>query len=115
MVALALCSPNLRGHVGPVTIDGPLLPQTTYDDEVSVMVQDRNDETVDSLYYPSIVVGGPSSGPQTLDTRLINGLNVWENGGKRFEWTVESGKSYPIRLVNTAIHSPSSSTLMAIA
>ena len=69
------------------------------------MVQDWNHETVDSLYYPSIVVGGPSSGPQTLDTGLINGLNVWENGGKRFEWTVESGKSYRIRLVNTAIQS----------
>lgn len=92
-----------EGMFGPVVIHGPAAME--YDDEVVVLAQDWNHATVDSLYFPSQIVGSPSSGPQTLDTGLINGMNVWEGSGQRFEWTVESGKSYRIRLVNTAIQS----------
>ena len=92
-----------EGVFGPMTIHGPAAME--YDDEITVLAQDWNHETVNSLYYPSQVVGSPSSGPQTLDTGLINGMNVWEGSGQRFEWTISSGKSYRIRLVNTAIQS----------
>jgi FtsP/CotA-like multicopper oxidase with cupredoxin domain len=92
-----------EGVFGPIVINGPAAME--YDDEVVVMAQDWNHNTVDSLYYPSQVVGSATSGPQTLDTGLINGMNVFGSGGQRFEWTVESGKSYRIRLVNVAIQS----------
>ena len=92
-----------EGVFGPIVINGPAA--MPYDDEVVVLAQDWNHNTVDSLYYPSMDVTSPTSGPQTLDTGLINGMNVFGTTGQRFQWTVESGKSYRIRLVNTAIQS----------
>lgn len=94
-----------EGMFGPMTIHGPVQEGYEYDDEQFVVLQDWNHVPVDQLIGPSEVVGGPNSGAQTLDTGLINGLNVWENGGSRFQMSVQSGKSYRLRLVNTAIQS----------
>lgn len=38
-----------------------------------------------------------------MDTGLINGKNVYNGGGSRYEATFESGKKYLIRLINGAI------------
>ena len=92
-----------EGVFGPMVIHGPAAED--YDDEQMIMLQDWNHATVDSLYLPSQFVGNPNSGPQTLDTGLINGMNVWEGAGQQFEMTVEPGKSYRLRLVNVAIQS----------
>ena len=93
------------GIFGPMIIHGPAAAE--YDAEQMVMLQDWNHIPVTTLYEPSQIVGGPSSGPQTLDSGLINGMNVFPGatGGQRFEMTVQSGKSYRIRLVNSAIQS----------
>jgi FtsP/CotA-like multicopper oxidase with cupredoxin domain len=44
-----------------------------------------------------------TSGPPTLDNGLINGTNVYDDGGSRFETTFSAGSTYRIRLVNGAI------------
>ncbi|KAK5167025.1 uncharacterized protein LTR77_007754 [Saxophila tyrrhenica] len=92
-----------EGIWGPMIIHGPASAE--YDDEQFVALQDWNHIPVDTLFKPSEIITSPSSGPQTLDTGLINGMNVWEGAGKRFEMTVQSGKSYRLRLLNSAIQS----------
>lgn len=44
-----------------------------------------------------------TSGPPTLDNALINGTNVYEDGGFRYNVSFTSGTSYRIRLVNGAV------------
>lgn len=41
-------------------------------------------------------------GPPKLNNGLINGTNVYDDGGSRFETTFEAGKRYRLRLVNAA-------------
>ena len=63
-------------------------------------------ETVDELYQKVQTVG-----PQSMTTGLINGTNVFgadgasNQTGSRFSTSVQSGKSYRFRLVNSAIDS----------
>ena len=91
-----------EGVFGPMVIHGPAAAD--YDEEQFILVQDWNHATVDSLFQQSQVLG-IGTGPLTLDTGLINGMNTWGDVGKKWEMTVQSGKSYRLRLVNTAIQS----------
>jgi FtsP/CotA-like multicopper oxidase with cupredoxin domain len=69
-----------------------------------IFLSDWSHTTVDEQYYYAQAVG-----PPTMDTALINGMNVYgEDGysnqtGSRFETSVEEGTSYRFRLVNGAI------------
>ncbi len=62
------------------------------------MLSDWLHQTTDELY--SIASSGA---PPTANNGLINGLNVYEDGGSRFQTSFQTGKSYRLRLVNTAI------------
>jgi len=93
-----------EGIFGPLVIDGPAAAE--YDDEEFVILQDWNHATVASLLDNSeIVIPGVRGGPVTLDTGLINGMNVWEGAGQFFTMKVKAGKKYRLRIVNTAIQS----------
>ncbi|KXT07393.1 hypothetical protein AC578_435 [Pseudocercospora eumusae] len=102
-----------EGVFGPLVIHGPAA--LDYDYEEMVVLQDWSHVTVDSMYQAAQTVGNgptdPNHGPRTLDTGLINGLNVWGTDGaanatgERFRMNVEFGKKYRLRLVNTAIQS----------
>ncbi|CAK4033978.1 hypothetical protein AC578_435 [Lecanosticta acicola] len=107
-----------EGIFGPMTIHGPAAEE--YDFEETVVVQDWSHATVDSMYQAAETVDDgppdpdPNHGPRTLDTGLINGMNIWgsdegynSNGatGQRWEMNVVSGKTYRLRLVNAAIQS----------
>ncbi|KAK3700910.1 hypothetical protein LTR37_015713 [Vermiconidia calcicola] len=92
-----------EGMFGPLVINGPAAAE--YDEEQTVMLGDWNHIPVDSYFADTQVVGNPLGGPQTMDTALINGMNVWEGSGKRYEMTVTKGKSYRLRLVNTSLQS----------
>ncbi|KAF2171368.1 multicopper oxidase [Zasmidium cellare ATCC 36951] len=99
-----------EGVFGPMVIHGPT--DEVYDDEQMIVVQDWSHATADSMYQSAQTVGpAPDHGPRTLDTGLINGVNVWgvdgaaNATGQRFKMTVIQGKTYRLRLVNTAIQS----------
>ncbi|KAF7190033.1 Laccase-1, partial [Pseudocercospora fuligena] len=102
-----------EGVFGPMVIHGPAA--LDYDYEEMVVLQDWSHVTVDSMYQAAQTVGNgltdPNHGPRTLDTGLINGLNVWGTDGaanatgERFRMNVEFGKKYRLRVVNTAIQS----------
>ncbi|EME88044.1 uncharacterized protein MYCFIDRAFT_28515 [Pseudocercospora fijiensis CIRAD86] len=103
-----------EGVFGPMVIHGPAA--LDYDDEETVLLQDWSHVTVNSMYQAAQTVGNgpsdPNHGPRTLDTGLINGLNIWEGTGgaanatgERFRMHVRFGKKYRLRLVNTAIQS----------
>lgn len=68
------------------------------EDKGMIMLSDWLHETTDALYNAA-----STSGPPTANNGLINGLNVYQDGGSRFETNFKSGKSYRLRLVNTAI------------
>jgi len=91
-----------EGVFGPMIIHGPH-SDDSYDEEEMIVLQDWNHIPVDALLdkAQSVAAGGPT----TLDTGLINGMNVWKGAGKRYEMTVTSGNTYLIRLVNVAIQS----------
>lgn len=99
------------GVFGPMIIHGPSSAEYDIDTGFAVL-QDWNHQTADEQYHFAETVGpAPKYGPRTLDTGLINGMNVWspDNGttvtGKRFEMTFQPGKTHRIRVVNTAIQS----------
>lgn len=85
-----------EGVLGGIVINGPAT--ANYDEDLGiVMLNDWDHQTVDELYSYA-----QTQGPPTLDTGLINGTNVWEDGGSYFEVSVEEDTSYRIRLVNGA-------------
>jgi FtsP/CotA-like multicopper oxidase with cupredoxin domain len=92
-----------EGVYGPLIIHGPASAE--YDEEQFIALQDWNHIPYSTLYHPAEVVSNGQTGPLTLDTGLINGMNVWEGAGKRWSMTVESGKSYRLRILNGAIQS----------
>jgi FtsP/CotA-like multicopper oxidase with cupredoxin domain len=76
---------------GPATAD--------YDEELEfILLSDWTHQTSDELYSFAQTVG-----PPLLNNGLINGKNIGPDGGSRFETSFESGKSYRVRIVNTAI------------
>jgi FtsP/CotA-like multicopper oxidase with cupredoxin domain len=108
-----------EGVLGPVVINGP--SSASYDVDAGVIqLQDWSHFTVDSRYdlaenatlIPNRTDGATFGGPVTMDTGLINGLNVWNGDnqnstpiGERYQLTFEPGKSYLLRVINSAIQS----------
>ncbi|KAI0016542.1 multicopper oxidase [Xylariomycetidae sp. FL0641] len=87
----------LNGVVGGIVINGPA--SAPYDEDKGlIMLQDWFHRTADELY-----ISASTAGPPTPDNGLINGTNVFEEGGSRFQTTFEAGKSYRLRLVNMAM------------
>ncbi|KAF2445480.1 multicopper oxidase [Karstenula rhodostoma CBS 690.94] len=86
-----------NGVFGPMVIHGPAT--ANYDAELEpIVLSDWSHQTSDELYSYSETVGPPE-----LQNGLINGLNTFGDGGSRYQTSFESGKSYRIRIVNTAI------------
>jgi FtsP/CotA-like multicopper oxidase with cupredoxin domain len=86
-----------EGVLGGIIINGPAT--ANYDEDLGVLfLNDWTHETSDALYSTA-----EASGPPTLDNGLINGTNVYDTLGSRFETTFVSDTSYRIRLVNGAI------------
>lgn len=99
------------GVFGPMIIHGPSSAEYDIDSGFAVL-QDWSHQTTEEQYHFAETVGpSPEFGPRTLDTGLINGMNVWspDNGttytGSRFEMNFQPGKTHLIRVVNTAIQS----------
>ncbi|KAJ5239913.1 hypothetical protein N7468_004532 [Penicillium chermesinum] len=86
-----------EGVFGGVVINGPA--SANYDHDVgTVILSDWSHQTADELYTYAQTVG-----PVPMDNGLINGTNVWNNQGSRFQMKVQKNQSYRIRLVNAAI------------
>ncbi|KAL8330531.1 hypothetical protein RB593_001511 [Gaeumannomyces tritici] len=90
-----------QGVFGGIIINGPA--SANYDEDVGMVVlSDWGHKTPDELWHQA-----ETQGPPTLENALINGMNVYSaegnQTGKRWETSFESGKSYRVRLVNTAI------------
>lgn len=86
-----------QGVFGGIVINGPA--SADYDEDLGVVfLNDWDHSTVDELYSYA-----QTSGPPTLDNGLINGTNVYEDGGQRLNVSFASGTSYRMRLVNAAI------------
>lgn len=86
-----------EGVFGGIVINGPATAD--YDEDLGLLfLNDWDHQTVDELY-----ISAETSGPPTLDTGLINGTNVYEDGGQRLNISFTSGTSYRLRLVNAAV------------
>ncbi|OBT62136.1 hypothetical protein VE03_08311 [Pseudogymnoascus sp. 23342-1-I1] len=86
-----------EGVLGGIIINGPAT--ANYDEDAGVLfLNDWTHDTVDSMY-----AAAETTGPPTLDNGLINGTNVYDTGGSRFEMEFVSGTSYRLRLINGAI------------
>ncbi|KAI1177661.1 multicopper oxidase [Nemania sp. FL0916] len=86
-----------NGVFGGILIRGPASAPYNEDKGV-ILLSDWLHETTDSLYDAA-----STGGPPQANNGLINGLNVYEDGGSRYETNFASGQSYRLRLVNTAI------------
>lgn len=62
------------------------------------MLNDWYHKTSDQLYTQAA-----TSGPPPAQNGLINGTNVYSDGGARFQTSVTAGQSYRLRLVNGAM------------
>ncbi|XDG05931.1 hypothetical protein ABKA04_005546 [Annulohypoxylon sp. FPYF3050] len=86
-----------EGVAGGIIINGPAT--ANYDEDLGmVFLSDWDHSTVDELW-----VSAETNGPPTLDTGLINGTNVYNDTGSRFNVSFTSGTSYRMRLVNGAV------------
>ncbi|KAM0449323.1 hypothetical protein ACHAO4_007670 [Trichoderma viride] len=86
-----------EGVFGGILINGPAT--ANYDDDLGVLfLNDWSHQTADELY-----ASAETNGPPTLTTGLINGTNVFDDAGHRFNTSFTEGKSYRLRLVNGAI------------
>jgi FtsP/CotA-like multicopper oxidase with cupredoxin domain len=111
-----------EGVFGPIIIDGP--STAAYDTDLgTLIVQDWTHRTVDSMYQMAENAainpdtGAPFGGPQTMDTGLLNGKNVWipattsnttvaPTSGERTAFqNIVHGKKYRLRIINTSIQS----------
>lgn len=89
------------GTWGTIVIDGPT--SANYDEDLGVMpVQDWFYQTTDQIM--SRLSAGQIRGQPVGNNILINGTNVNAQGdGKYHNNTIEKGKCYKLRLVNTGI------------
>lgn len=90
-----------EGVVGAIVIDGPA--SANYDEDLgAIVLTDWSHETADELFYYD-----KKNGPPYLENGLINGMNIYNDGhrqvGQRFTTRFQSGSSYRLRLVNTAL------------
>ncbi|KAI0205814.1 multicopper oxidase [Astrocystis sublimbata] len=86
-----------NGVFGGIVINGPA--SAPYDEDKGiVMLSDWHHNTTDYLYHEASIMAPPQA-----QNGLINGLNVYGDGGERYKMGFESKKTYRLRLVNTAI------------
>ncbi|XXH01375.1 hypothetical protein Hte_007735 [Hypoxylon texense] len=86
-----------EGAAGALIINGPAT--ANYDeDKGMIFLSDWGHSTVDELWSVA-----ETAGPPSLDNGLINGTNVFNDTGSRFEMFFEEGSSYRIRIVNGAV------------
>ncbi|KAI1100367.1 multicopper oxidase [Jackrogersella minutella] len=86
-----------EGVAGAIVINGPATAD--YDEDLgTVFLSDWDHLTVDELWDDAQV-----NGPPTLDNGLINGTNIYNETGSRFETSFTSGTSYRLRLINGAV------------
>ncbi|KAI1387162.1 multicopper oxidase [Hypoxylon trugodes] len=86
-----------EGIAGGMIINGPAT--ANYDEDLGTLfLSDWDHLTVDELWESA-----QTTGPPTLDNGLINGTNVYNDTGSRFQVSFNSGTSYRLRLVNGAI------------
>jgi FtsP/CotA-like multicopper oxidase with cupredoxin domain len=84
------------GVFGGIHINGPAT--ANYDEDLGhIFLNDWSHSTADVLLLQAEI-----SGPPTMDNGLLNGTNVYNDTGSRFETTFTAGTSYRIRLVNGA-------------
>ncbi|KZF22459.1 multicopper oxidase [Xylona heveae TC161] len=87
-----------EGAFGGIVIHGPATAD--YDTDLgNLFMNDWSHETVDELYDYA-----EATGPPTMDNALINGTNVYNSTGERFEVVFSYGTKYLLRLVNSAIN-----------
>ncbi|KAI1344897.1 multicopper oxidase [Xylariaceae sp. FL0016] len=86
-----------NGVFGGIIINGPA--SAPYDEDKGIiLLADWFHQTTDELYDQA-----STAGPPTPPNALINGTNVYADGGSRFQTGFESGKTYRLRLVNAAM------------
>lgn len=86
-----------NGVFGGIQINGPA--SAPYDEDKGLLLlSDWFHRTTDELY-----LAASSGGAPTASNGLINGTNVYDDGGSRFQTTVTGGNRYRFRLVNTAM------------
>ncbi|KAL4898051.1 Cupredoxin [Aspergillus ambiguus] len=90
-----------NGVFGGIVINGPAT--ANYDEDVGMMIlSDWTHDTADEMYQWAQICG-----PPMLDNGLINGTNIYSTGndtdGSRMKVQVTEGKSYRLRLVNSAL------------
>lgn len=86
-----------EGVFGGIVIHGPA--SANYDHDLgSLFLNDWVHRTFTSLWSYAETKGAP-----TLDTGLINGTNVWQEEGSRFQTVFQSDDSYLLRIVSAAI------------
>ncbi|KAF2711638.1 multicopper oxidase [Pleomassaria siparia CBS 279.74] len=86
-----------EGVAAPLIINGPAT--ANYDEELgTILLTDWSHETADAL-YPS----AEANGPPLLTTGLINGHNVWDGLGSRYNTSIVAGTKYRVRIINGAI------------
>lgn len=84
------------GILGGIIINGPAT--ANYDEDLgNLFLNDWSHDTAEVL-----AIWAATGGPPTLDNGLINGTNVYDDAGSRFETTFVAGTRYRIRLVNGA-------------
>lgn len=84
------------GVAGGIIINGPAT--ANYDVDLgTLMLSDWDHQTADQKYMQA-----HHFKTTTSLTGLMNGTNVWEEGGSYYETSWESGKRYRIRLINAA-------------
>lgn len=96
-----------EGAFGPMRIHGPVT-QAADVDAGNLIIQDWSHIPVDDMYIDAEI-----NGVRTMDTGLINGMNVYGDDGsanqtgQRYTVPTEfvSGQSYLLNIVNTAIQS----------
>lgn len=86
------------GVFGAIIINGPAT--ANYDTDLgTIFLNDWSHQSMTSLYYGVAEL----TGPPTLDTGLINGTMVSDQGGAYFETKFEAGKVHRLRLISAAV------------
>ncbi|KAI1135401.1 putative multicopper oxidase [Hypoxylon sp. FL0543] len=86
-----------NGVFGGILINGPC--SAPYDEDKGILfLNDWFHNTTDALWSTA-----SAGAPPVAQNGLINGTNIYGDGGKRFETAFTAGKRHRIRLVNGAI------------
>ncbi|KAK3673985.1 hypothetical protein LTR78_006187 [Recurvomyces mirabilis] len=100
------------GVLGPMVINGPKSVAGSFDEEI-VVLTDWTHRTVDEMYDHTQDATAPDTrGAPTMDTGLINGMNIWGGAdgaagttGERWSTSVKAGETKLFRILNSAIQS----------